>query len=160
MKLSKYDLKLVWLMLILTSIVFILNVYKNTKTINCFTNQSVINKIIIVLITLIHIVVLLFIFCGWLFFNKNILLVYLVFQICLILHWITNDGKCKLSQIVNNICKFEDSLIFYDNSTLLIDFVNFVGISKLNKYKYCSNDYLFIYFYITSFCIAFYKLQK
>jgi hypothetical protein len=160
MKLSKYDLKLIWLILILTCIVFILNVYKNTKTINCFTNQSFINKIIILLITLIHIVVVLFLFCGWLFFNKKILLVYLVFQLCLMLHWITNEWKCKLSQIVNNICKFEDSLIFYDNSMLIVDFVNFLGISKLNKYKYCSNYYLFIYFYITAFCIAFYKLQK
>ena len=160
MKLINYDLKIVWLIASITCIIFILNLYMNTKIMNCFKNQSVIKKIIILLITLIHIIVVLFLFFGWLFFNKKILLVYLIFQLLIIIHWIINEWKCKLSQIVNNICKFEDSLIFYDNSTLIIDFINFVGINKLNKYKYGSDVYLFIYIQITAFCIAIYKLQK
>ena len=61
MKLIKFDLKLVWLILILTCIVFILNVYRNTKTNSCFINQrSLTHKLIIRLITLIHIGIVVF----------------------------------------------------------------------------------------------------
>jgi len=160
MKLTNYDLRILWIIIIVTCIVFYLNLYKNKKTMGCFKNKSIKNKSIILLITLIHIIIVVFSIFGWLFFNKKILLIYLILQICLFLHWITNDWKCKLSQIINNICNFKDSLLFFDNSFLLIELLNYIGINKFNHYKYSSNSYLFMYFHITVFCIVIYKLQK
>jgi len=160
MKLTNCDLNLIWVIIILTCIVFYLNLYINKKTMSCFKNKSIKNKIIILLITLIHIVIVLFSVFGWLFCNKKMLLIYLIVQICLFLHWITNEWKCKLSQILNNICNFKDSLLFFDNSFLLLELLNYIGIDKLNYYKYGNNNYLFMYLYITVFCIVTYKLQK
>ena len=159
MKLIKYDLQIVWIMIIVTCIVFILNLYRNTKIISCFKNKTITKKIIILLITIIHIVIVIFSIFGWLFFNKKILLIYIVVQFLLFAHWITNGWKCKLSQIVNNICNFEDSFLFFDNSLLIIELLNYIGIDKLHSNKY-NNNYLFMYFYITAIFIALYKLQK
>ena len=161
MKLIKFDLNLVWLILILTCIVFILNLYRNTKTNSCFINQrSLTHKLIIRLITLIHIGIVVFSIFGWLFFNKKLLLVYLIVQLCLILHWITNDWKCKLSQFVNKICNYDDSLLFFDDSLLLEELLKYIGITKKIKLLSDNTAYIMMFLYIVCMFIAFYKLQK
>ena len=101
-----------------------------------------------------------FLFFGWLFFNKKLLLVYLIVQLCLILHWITNDWKCKLSQFVNKICNYDDSLLFFDDSLLLEELLKYIGITKKIKLLSDNSAYIMLFLYIVCMFIAFYKLQK
>ena len=48
-----------------------------------------------------------FIYVGWIFDNKMILIFYLVFEVIIILHWITNHWKCCLTQYENKVCNFD-----------------------------------------------------
>lgn len=54
-----------------------------------------------------------FIYVGWIFDNKIVLIFYLIFEVCIMLHWILNNWQCCLTQYENKVCGF-DKNVKYD----------------------------------------------
>ena len=97
-----YDLKI----LIVTSILFIGFIIYDIRVTynNCLKrNLSIIPPIVL------HRIISVFMYTGWLYENEILLWVYLVFILCILLHWGTNKSKCILTQIENAICNFPPS---------------------------------------------------
>ena len=150
MKLTAYDMKIVWLILLLTITGFIINVYLSVETYNCIKNKNnVKQKSYIYFVLLIHHFVFSFYHFGWLFNNTTILFIYLLIPISILLHWSTNGWKCKLSQMINIVCDFNDSKLFED----LFDII---GLKKKYNLTYAIRQM----YIVTVFCIGFYKLKK
>ena len=75
------------------------------------------NKPQILPLLLFHRILWVFLFFGWIFNNKYIIIVYLVFNITLQIHWLLNSNECILTQFERQICDFPaDSYsdYFYD----------------------------------------------
>ena len=56
---------------------------------------------------LLHRLIGTFIYLGWIFNNKIVLIFYLLFELGILLHWCTNHFKCCLTENENKICKFD-----------------------------------------------------
>ena len=75
------------------------------------------NKPQILPLLLFHRILWVFLFFGWIFNNKYIIIVYLVFNITLQIHWLLNSNECILTPFERQICDFPaDSYsdYFYD----------------------------------------------
>ena len=77
------------------------------------------------LIQNIHYIISLFIVFGFLFNNINMLKIHLIFNIIVILHWLTNNNKCFLSELEYN----EEN---QDNGYIIDIVYNIFGI-RINK---------------------------
>jgi hypothetical protein len=55
---------------------------------------------------IIHRLASLFIYTGWIFNNKIVLIFYLIFIIGIVIHWITNNNICFLTEYENKVCNF------------------------------------------------------
>lgn len=55
---------------------------------------------------LLHRLITIFMYFGWLFNNKIILFVYILLLSTIIIHWITNDWKCLITEYENYICDY------------------------------------------------------
>lgn len=77
----------------------------------------------IILLIFAHVFISVFSYTGIFYKNKIITILYLYFLITIVMHWITNDGKCILTQYKNNMCNLPESEK-YDivNRTLGIEF--------------------------------------
>lgn len=60
----------------------------------------------IIPIILIHNAISTFLYTGWLFTSKFVLCVYILLTEVLLLHWITNEKKCVITQYENLVCGF------------------------------------------------------
>jgi|688.fasta_scaffold17692_2 hypothetical protein len=109
---------------------------------NCFDN------LLFHLLSLIHHIYNVFLQFGWLSNDIIILHIYLAINILTILHWITNNDLCILTEGVNSMCGFSKNKYFRD-------IWYFTGIKKF-KYYILSR---YIYIFITSM-IAIYKIKK
>lgn len=88
----------------------------------------------------IHHVLDIYIYFGGYFTNP---LYHLITIIILLIHWITNDDKCFLTQWVNSVCYPEYSLI-PNNYKRFNDFSNMLGIQA----KYPNIHYYYVIFMI------------
>jgi len=82
------------------SLYYILDVY-NT----CIKEKTY--KIIFLIFA--HVLISVFSYTGIFYQNKLITILYLYFLIGIVMHWITNYGKCYLTQYKNNICTLPES---------------------------------------------------
>jgi hypothetical protein len=55
---------------------------------------------------LLHRLITIFMYFGWLFNNKIVLAVYILMLLTIIIHWFTNDWKCLITQYENYICDY------------------------------------------------------
>ena len=79
---------------------------------------------------------------GWLSNNKYILLIYLFAPIITIIHWLTNNNKCFLTEMHNSICK--------NDNKMFNDLFNIIGLKKLEWWnKWGHYLYLIIAWFIT-----------
>ena len=83
-----------------------------------------------------------FLYYGWIFDNKIILLLYLFIIIFVFIHWLTNNWKCKPTQIENNLCKYDNYMyfdynyiIFKENVANIITIIYFISIIIIIFYK-------------------------
>ena len=68
-----------------------------------------------------HHIINMYILIGGFLFNP---LYHLIFIVLTMLHWITNNNKCFLTEIVNKNCNWSEDKEFYD-------FIEMSGINKL-----------------------------
>ena len=120
------------------SLYYILNVYNK-----CIKEK----KYEIILLIFTHVLISVFSYTGILYENKIINIIYLYFLIAIIIHWITNNGKCFLTQYKNDICNLPKSEK-YDiiNRTLGLEFshmllfimicITIYKLSGRNTYQY------------------------
>ena len=115
----KHDLKIFLLSIpifISLLLYYIINVYNK-----CIKEK----KYDIILLIFIHVLISVFSYTGILYQNKIINIIYLYFLLTIIIHWMTNNGKCYLTQYKNHICKLPKSEK-YDivNRSLGLEFSN------------------------------------
>jgi hypothetical protein len=72
------------------------------------------DKYKIITILFLHHAISVFTNFGWIFNNRTILKIYLLFPVLAILHWVTNDDKCFLTEMVNKICGYKQYKVFND----------------------------------------------
>ena len=101
------------------------------------------------IILLLHHVISVFAQFGWIFNNKKILILYIIQNSIILLHWMTNKGKCFITVIINKLCKqdYQNKYISFDDlpkklgikflSPLLIIGGIFIAIYKLVCHKDC-----------------------
>lgn len=97
----------------------------------------------------IHHVLDIYIYFGGYFTNP---LYHLITIVILLIHWITNDDKCFLTQWVNAVCYPEYSLI-PNNYKRFNDFSNMLGIQD----KYPNIHYYYVIFMICYDLLRIYK---
>jgi len=56
---------------------------------------------------------------GWIFNDRRILRIYILFPILTLVHWVTNQNKCYLTQKLNYLCEYTDYQYFHDFSYFL-----------------------------------------
>jgi hypothetical protein len=88
-----------------------------------------------------------FLYIGWISNSKFILIFYCLFVIVIVLHWITNEQKCILTQIINYYCKFPDEEVFHD-------IFYFIGMKKQTWFNTFIYAYIFVSFLISLFKIS------
>jgi hypothetical protein len=103
------DTVITWSILALSVIKTIIDVNNDYKT--CTEKNP---EMIIVL--LIHSVIWFFSLFGWLYKDKRKIAFYLLFCLCMLLHWMLNDGKCKITKYTNKRCEFDENR-GYENPT-------------------------------------------
>jgi hypothetical protein len=141
-----YDLKIMIILFIIAFLIFLYDSYLGENK-DCLKEKPSFTYIQILCLQYIHHFIALFITLGWLFNNKNILLFYILFIICVVLHWKTNDDKCFLTVIYNRLCGYDDRKLFNE----------FTGIIGLKKYKLWT-DYITYILMILYILIALYKI--
>lgn len=138
-----YDYKIFVVLIILSFIFFI--IHTHTKKISeCIKKQNDKKKIIVTL--LIHQMLEIFYSFGWLFNDKIILILYVIYPFIIFFHWYTNDCKCILTQIESRICDSDD--------TRFVGLYEMIGLTKFSIW----NNYLYYFFLFICYFIAFYKL--
>lgn len=96
-------------------------------------------------ILLIHRFVYIFMYFGWIFNNKIILISYILSLISIHLYWYFNNNICDVTSIENDLCEYEEYkyfdylYIFFDVKTadiilksLLVIFISISVIKILN----------------------------
>lgn len=64
------------------------------------------NGVKIIPAILLHRLLTIFMYFGWLFNNKIVSIVYILILLTIIVHWLTNDWKCILTEYENYICDY------------------------------------------------------
>lgn len=85
---------------------------------------------------------------GWLSPSKIFLGFYILLVIIIIFHWMTNNQKCILTQIINRYCNYDDNERFHD----LFYILNLKSKSWFDMFMYI---YLFL-----AFVLSLYKISK
>lgn len=93
---------------------------------------------------LLHRIIMIFIYFGWLFNDKRILKFYLIFFGVIVIHWLTNNFRCFLTQYEQKVCDFPKDQ-YYDyfyqifekhTATIIANFLKFsiacIVVYKLN----------------------------
>jgi len=96
---------------------------------------------------LLHHIIVMFIFFGWLSNNKYILILYSLIPPILLIHWKLNNNRCIMTQTVNNMCNL-------DKDEYIRDFLYLIGLKKTSYY-----DPLYKGFLVFSFFFVLYKLN-
>ena len=120
------------------------------QTITCIKNQtSIIKKIKVYLILVVHHIINIFANFGWLLNDKRLLMLYIISPIFMLIYWKLNNNKCDLTLIANDMCGWSEDTYFND----------FFNILHFKRYESWNNIYhkLFLLFGV---CVALYKLFK
>jgi len=131
----QHDMKIFLISILLfmcLSIYYISYVYKD-----CVKEKSY--KII--LLIFLHVIISVFSYTGIFYQNKVIIVLYFYFLLTLLFHWLTNDGKCFLTQYKNNFC----------------------GMSKHTQYDVINKTFGKVFTHILliiPICIAVYKISN
>jgi hypothetical protein len=130
------DVKKLYLLVLLFFIQLTLDINTN----ECFkrTNSLKLRTTILSNLT-IHHAISVFTNFGWIFNDKRILRIYILFPVLVIVHWFTNDDKCFLTQQLNKICDYTHYEYFHDftyflNIKSILPFYK-VFIIAINLYK-------------------------
>lgn len=113
-----------------------------------YKNINNVEKYSFYLFLLIHHFIASIIYFGWLFNNKNFLLFYILLLLIVLAHWLTNDLKCVLTEVINKYCN-------NDQFEPLHDIFYFVGLKNKNYF----HPILYIYM-IFSLIISVIKIIK
>jgi hypothetical protein len=130
--------KFILVLLCLSFLFFVVDIITNP----CFSSAKPIG---LYLFLFFHHVVATFLYIGWIAASKTILLIYVFLVWVIVVHWITNDQKCILTQIVNYYCGSPDDEGFHD-----IFYV--IGMKQQSWF----NAFIYSYLLLTSF----YSLYK
>jgi hypothetical protein len=84
---------------------------------------------------------------GWLSPSRTFLGFYILFVILIISHWMTNNQKCILTQIINRHCNYDDDERFHD----LFYILNLKSKSWFDKFMYI---YLFFAFVLSLYKVS------
>lgn len=144
------DLNVFYILLILFIIVMSIDITTESVTTCMNNNPCRVNEVVMTL--LIHHALDIFLYFGWLFSNKWILRVYLMIPVALCIHWITNDGKCWLSQMYNSQCGLEDGLQSFNGFFKMFNMRTNVFCHD----KYCNQSIIVTF----GICVAIYKLCR
>lgn len=77
---------------------------------------------------------------GWLSPSRIFLGFYILLVIGIIVHWMTNDQKCILTEIINRYCDYDDNERFHD----LFYILNLKSKSWFDKFMYVYLIFAFI----------------
>lgn len=127
-----------FIFIIIFTIFFIIDIF--TRLPKC-KNKS----LKVILLIFFHRLYYTFLYFGWIFDNKTVLILYLFLVMFTYIHWFTNNWKCKQTEIENNLCKYDNYMYF--------DYV-YLNFNK-NTANILSNMYIIIIM-----IIIFYKLFK
>ena len=97
---------------------------------------------------LLHHIIVIFIFFGWLSNDQYILFIYAFVPFILITHWNTNQNRCAMTETVNKMCDL-------GQDEYIRDFVYMIGLKKSKYYDTIYRSFLFF-----SFSVVIYKLYK
>ena len=97
---------------------FILDISTNSCFKNLFSENNVetnnLKKISILEFLFLHHVLAVYLYFGWLSSSKFYLEIYVGLVLVIIFHWMTNNQKCILTQIINWYCGYNDHEWFHD----------------------------------------------
>jgi hypothetical protein len=89
---------ILFILFIILSLIDILTRYRNCVS----YTPSIIPEI------LLHRLLNVFMYFGWIFDNKVVLIFYVISLLLLIIHWISNNWKCVLTKYENAVCGFDE----------------------------------------------------
>ena len=110
--------------------------------------KKCINKVNFNLRLLVHHIIIMFIFFGWLSNNKYLLVLYTFIPFVLIIHWKINNNRCVMTEDINSMCGL-------DKDEYVRDFLYLIGFKKSKYY-----DPFYKTFLLFTFVYVIYKLYK
>lgn len=93
---------------------------------------------------ILHHILVIFIYFGWLSNNTYILSLYLLIPIILLIHWKMNDNRCVMTETINNMCGL-------DKDEYIRDVAYLCGLKKSSYYDPIYKTFLVFTFFITSY---------
>lgn len=140
------------LLTIFTIGVSILDFYTNKYYSNQWNNMSFQRKIKLILLLLFHNIVYFIIYFSIFFiYNARLhyIVLYLIFLILVLFHWKTNDNKCKLTQLQNQLLGIDNSIGFRDIYSIITNTYSFnAGSGTIRDQLYSWFIYIAILFSI------------
>lgn len=98
---------------------------------------------------ILHRFIYVFLFFGWLFPSKIILITYVFFLISIVIYWKVEDDTCDLTKIENEMCQYEnyeyfDYLfqIFQKETAMIIEYVLLGSFLLIALWKLFGNSIL------------------
>ena len=70
-----------------------------------------------------------FLLYGWLFNNRILLSLHISTVLLTIMHWMTNNNRCKLTVYINNLCNWSENKPFHD----MLDMIGLKSIKSWNE---------------------------
>lgn len=96
---------------------FIVDIFNNPCFIQLFEKDKDgynLKKISILEFLFLHHVLAIYLYFGWLAPTKGYLEIYVILVLVIIFHWMTNNQRCILTQIINWYCDYDDNEWFHD----------------------------------------------
>jgi len=101
----------IFLLIILFELIY--DLFFTRETVICIKNQTTFLKQLKLLFIIgFHHIISIFLIFGWIFYNKNILILYILINIITIVSWMFNKGLCYITVIQNIICNWEEKKPF------------------------------------------------
>jgi len=116
---------------------FVLDIFTNPCFIKNFfemEDKSNLKKISLLEFLFLHHVLAVYLYFGWLAPTKGYLEIYVILVLVVVFHWMTNNQKCILTQIINWYCVYDDGEYFHD-------IFWFLGVKEQNNWF----NWMFIY---------------
>lgn len=91
---------------ILLIIIFLTSAYDiRTRFKDCLDTYRD-RRFTVITVIILHRVIWSFMYFGWTFNDRRVLILYLLFNVGLKMHWLTNDNECVVTQIERSLCNF------------------------------------------------------
>ena len=99
-----------------TLLSFVMDIFTNPCFLHLIDNENhaTFEKFSILQFLFVHHLLAVVLYFGWLSPSRTFLQFYVLLVVLILFHWMTNNQRCILTQIINRYCGYDDNELFHD----------------------------------------------